>query len=86
MSEDWANLMNIGLCIIGYLFIMFKAVGWLVSVFLKQWEKRRKLSARQRAVNDLYDVFELDQIKYGHDMKITTKGNLVIMMYRKDAE
>lgn len=77
----WAQ---ISLGFLGYLFILFKTGEWLTKGILKQWEKRRKLSARQRAVNDLYDAFELDQIKHGHDVKITTKGNLVIMMYRKD--
>lgn len=84
--SNWTDYLNTGLALLGYLFIMFKAGEWLTKGILKQWEKRRKLSARQRAVNDLYDAFELDQIKHGHDVKITNKGNLVIMIYRKDDE
>ena len=83
---DLQAIVNIGLGFIGYLFIMAKAGGWLASIFLKRWDRRRKLSAKQRAVNDLYDAFELEKIQQGTDLKITTKGNLVIMMYRKGAE
>jgi hypothetical protein len=76
--------MQTGLALIGWLYIMFKTGEWLTKSILKQWDKRRKFSARQRAVNDLYAAYELDKIKNGHDMKITTKGNLVILMYRTE--
>ncbi|CBJ81010.1 hypothetical protein XBJ2_980004 [Xenorhabdus bovienii str. Jollieti] len=39
-----------------------------------------------QAVNKLYDAFELDQIQDGQTMKIATKGDLVIMMYRQQSE
>ncbi|MDE1497448.1 DUF4752 family protein, partial [Xenorhabdus bovienii] len=39
-----------------------------------------------KAVNELYDAFELDQIQDDQTMKIATKGGLVIMMYRQQSE
>jgi hypothetical protein len=82
--KDISILMNIGLAAIGYLFIMFKAGGWLTLKLAKQWDKHRKQEVKQRAVNQLYDAFELDKIKGSDELKITTKGNLVIMMYRAE--
>ncbi|ALD76046.1 Phage protein [Citrobacter portucalensis] len=50
---------------------------------MKQWCKRRKESVKQKAVNDLYDAFELEKITAGETVKIATKSNLVIIMYRE---
>ncbi|ENU2139563.1 DUF4752 family protein [Klebsiella michiganensis] len=79
-------IMHFVLASIGMLYIMCKAVEWIVSIVLKQWCKRRKESVKQRAVNDLYDAFELGKITPGETVKITTKDSLVIMMYREKTE
>lgn len=63
---------------------MWKSGEWLMGITLKQWDKRRKISRKQKAVNELYDAFELDTIKDGDQMKITTAKGLVIMMYRQE--
>lgn len=44
------GILNTGLALMGWLFIMFKTGQWFISVALKQWDKRRRLSRRQKAV------------------------------------
>ncbi|MFU0967189.1 DUF4752 family protein [Kluyvera ascorbata] len=81
-----ATMLNTGLAMMGWLYIMFKTGEWFVSVALKQWDKRRKHSRRQKAVNEFYDVFELASLNPGDTVKITAKGDLTIMMFRKEAQ
>ncbi|QZN97810.1 DUF4752 family protein [Symbiopectobacterium purcellii] len=83
MSE-WAEYLNTGLALLGWLYIMVKAGEWLTSTVLKKWCNRRKESRKQKAVNELYDAFQLDQIKDGQTLKVTTKGSLTIMMVRSE--
>lgn len=85
MSE-WAKYLNTGLALLGWIYIMFKAGEWITSIGLRKWCKRRKESRKQKAVNELYDAFELDQIKDGQTLKVTTKGNLTIMMVRSEIQ
>ncbi|HHG9769610.1 TPA: DUF4752 family protein [Klebsiella oxytoca] len=73
-------------CLHRHAYIFFKAGEWIISIAAKQWCKRRKESLKQKAVNDLYDAFELSKINPGDTVKITTKGNLRIMMYRESKE
>lgn len=79
-----STYLNTGLALIGWTYIMWKSGEWMMRIALKQWDKRRKISRKQKAVNELYDVFELDTIKDGDQMKITTAKGLVIMMYRQE--
>jgi hypothetical protein len=83
--KDLSSALNIGLCFIGYLYIMFKTGQWVVSNALKQWDKRRKDSQKQKAVNALYEAYDLDKITAGDTVKLATKSGLVIMIYRQDA-
>ncbi|EIL5184608.1 DUF4752 family protein [Salmonella enterica] len=83
--KDLSSMLNIGLCFIGYTYIMFKTGQWFVSNFLKQWDKRRKDSQKQKAVNALYEAYELDKVTAGDTVKLATKSGLVIMIYRQDA-
>lgn len=80
--KEATEIMHFVLASIGMLYIMCKAGDWVVSITMKQWCKRRKESVKQKAVNDLYDAFELEKITPGETVKIGTKSNLVIMMYR----
>ena len=79
-----AEWLVFGLMPIGYIFIVVTAFRWLVSLCFKQWDKRRKQDRKQRAVNELYDAFELDKLTDGTTMRVATKGNLTIMMDRGD--
>lgn len=83
MKETTA-LMNFILASIGMLYIMFKAGDWVISMALKGWCKRRKESAKQKAVNDLFDAFEMEKVSSEDTIKIRTKGGLIIMMYREN--
>ncbi|HEA7568707.1 TPA: DUF4752 family protein [Escherichia coli] len=79
------DILNTGLALMGWLFIMFKTGQWFISVALKQWDKRRRLSRRQKAVNELYDAFDLSTIEPGTTVRLATKGDLTIMMFRQEA-
>ncbi|WP_227474544.1 DUF4752 family protein [Escherichia coli] len=79
------TILNTGLALMGWLFIMVKTGQWFISVALKQWDKRRNLSRRQKAVNEFYDAFDLSSIEPGTTVRLATKGDLTIMMFRKEA-
>lgn len=81
-----ATMLNIGLALLGWLYIMIKTGEWFTRIALKQWDKRRKQSNRQKAVNELYDAFELSAMNPGDTAKITAKGDLTILMFRKEAQ
>ncbi|RFS80615.1 DUF4752 family protein [Leclercia adecarboxylata] len=81
---SWLETLNSGLALMGYLFIIHKSFQWVVSVAFKSWDKRRKDTRQQKAVNELYDAFELADIQPGTTVRIATKGNLTIMMYRTE--
>lgn len=57
------TLLNTGLALLGWFYIMFSAGKWAASVFLKQWGKRRKQEKRQKALEAFYDAFELSRIE-----------------------
>ncbi|MDE1488381.1 DUF4752 family protein [Xenorhabdus bovienii] len=75
-----------GLMVIGYMYILVRAWNWLGSLLVSAYYNRRKEERKQKAVNELYDAFELEQIQDGQTMKVATKGGLVIMMYRQQSE
>lgn len=79
------DILNTGLALMGWLFIMFKTGQWFISVALKQWDKRRKQSRRQKAVNEFYDAFDLSSIEPGTTVRLATKGDLTILMFRQEA-
>lgn len=79
------DILNTGLALMGGLFIMFKTGQWFISVALKQWDKRRKQSRRKKAVNEFYDALDLSSIDPGTTVRLATKGDLTIMMFRQEA-
>ncbi|MGQ9191439.1 DUF4752 family protein [Klebsiella pneumoniae] len=79
-----ATYLNTGLAILGWAYIMFKTGQWITKNALRQWDKRRKQSRRQKAVNEFYEVFELNKLESGSTMRIVTKGDLTIMMFRSE--
>ncbi|HGK5171454.1 TPA: DUF4752 family protein [Salmonella enterica subsp. enterica serovar Bovismorbificans] len=79
------DILNTGLALMGWLFIMFRTGQWFISVALRQWDKRRKQSRRQKAVNEFYDAFDLSSIEPGTTVRLATKGDLTIMIFRQEA-
>lgn len=79
------TILNTGLALMGWLFIMLKTGQWFISIALKQWDKRRKQSRRQKALNEFYDAFDLSSIEPGTTVRLATKGDLTIMMVRQEA-
>ncbi|EBQ8762760.1 DUF4752 family protein [Salmonella enterica] len=78
--------LNTGIALAGWLYIMFKTGEWIISHAFRQWDKRRKETRQQKAINELYGAFELGAMNPGDTVKITTKGDLTIMMFRKEAQ
>ena len=76
--------LNVGLALLGWLYIMSRTWRWLGSIFLKQWKKRRKQERRQKALEAFYDAFELSRIEPGTTARIATKGDLMIVMFRQE--
>ncbi|QDW34442.1 DUF4752 family protein [Yersinia sp. KBS0713] len=77
------DYLNVGLAFAGYLFIMFKTGEWLARIIWKQWDKRKKEERKQKAINELYDAFNLGELTENDTMKVATKNGLTIMMFRK---
>ncbi|HAH1190687.1 TPA: DUF4752 family protein [Escherichia coli] len=78
------TLLNSGLALLGWLYIMSRTWRWLGSIFLKQWKKRRKQELRQKALEAFYDAFELSRIEPGTTARIAAKGDLMIVMFRQE--
>lgn len=77
---------TIGLVAVGYFWIIAKSVEWFLSLIFRKAFKRKEKDRKQAAINELYDAYELGDMKPGDDLKITTKGGLVIFMYRRPEE
>lgn len=78
------EILNTGLALMGWLFIMVQTGKWFTSVVLKSWDKHRKSSRRQKAVDELCEAFELGEIESGTTVRLATKGSLTIMMFRSE--
>ncbi len=80
-----ATYLNTGLAILGWAYIMVKTGQWITKNALRQWDKRRKESRRQKAVNEFYDAFELNSLgTLALPFAPATKGDLTIMMFRSE--
>lgn len=79
---DISSYANVAFAALGWIYIMAKTGEWLMSIFLKQWTKQRKESRQQKAINELYDAYNLDELKDGSTLKIATKSGLKIFMFR----
>ncbi|ATF52621.1 DUF4752 family protein [Morganella morganii] len=77
---------TIGLMAVGYFWIIAKSVEWFLSLIFRKAFKRKEKDRKQAAINELYDAYELGDMKPGDDLKITTKGGLVVFMYRRPEE
>ncbi|ECI2712771.1 DUF4752 family protein [Salmonella enterica subsp. enterica] len=82
--KDLSVALNVGLSVLGYTYIVFKTGQWILTNALKQWDKRRKVSAKQKAINGLYEAYELDKVSEGDTVKVATKEGLVIMICRQE--
>ncbi|QIC11946.1 DUF4752 family protein [Morganella morganii] len=77
---------TIGLMAVGYFWIIAKSVEWFLSLIFRKAFKRKEKDRKQAAINELYDAYELGDMKPGDDLKIATKGGLVVFMYRRPEE
>lgn len=77
---------TIGLVAVGYFWIIAKSVEWFLGLIFRKAFKRKEKDRKQAAINELYDAYELGDIKPEGHMKVETKGGLVIFMYRRPEE
>lgn len=71
---------------VGYFWVIAKSVEWFLGLIARKAIRRMIKDRKQKAVNELYDAYELGDMKPGDDLKITTKGGLVVFMYRRPEE
>ncbi|CNF26902.1 Uncharacterised protein [Yersinia rohdei] len=83
MTDEILTYLNAGLAVMGYLYISFKTGEWLASIIWKQWDKRKKEERKQKAINELYDAFNLGELTESDTLKVVTKNGLTIFMFRK---
>ncbi|MCX9422535.1 DUF4752 family protein, partial [Escherichia coli] len=62
---------------------MVCVVGRIRDLIL-QLSKSSIYSTKPQAVEEFYDAFSLESMEPGSTIRIATKGDLVIMMYRKE--
>jgi hypothetical protein len=77
---------TIGLMAVGYFWIIAKSIEWFLWLIARKWIRRMIKDRKQKAVNELYDAYDLGNIKQGGDVKIAMKGGLVILIYRQSKE
>lgn len=77
-------VLMVGLCLLGWLYIIAKAWGWFIGIAFRQWGRRRKLECQQKAINALYDAFGLEQLEPGSRITATTGAFLIVMCRRKN--
>lgn len=41
-------VLMVGLCLLGWLYIIAKAWGWFIGIAFRQWDRRRKLECQQK--------------------------------------
>ncbi|ENY3616526.1 DUF4752 family protein [Escherichia coli O8:H49] len=78
--------LNTGLALLGWLYIMFSAGRWLSSVFLKKWNKHRKQEWRQKAMNEFFGAFNIDNLESGEPARVITREDIVILVYRSEGK
>lgn len=83
---NYADWMTLTLTVIAYLWIIRNSCTWILKVAAREWSNRREKERRQRAVNELYDSFNLDTLESGSTMRITTRGSLLLVMYRAETK
>lgn len=83
MTSEISIYLNVFLAVLGYLYIISKASDWLTRIVWRKWDKRKKEERKQKAINELYDAFNLGELTDSDTMKVATKNGLTIMMFRK---
>ncbi|EJD6614096.1 DUF4752 family protein [Providencia rettgeri] len=83
MSDETYKWIVATLSMMGYVWIVTQAFCWFVSLVFSKLFKRKSKERKQAAIDELYDAYELDEIKDNETIKIATKGGLVFMIYRK---
>ncbi|CNE25063.1 TPA: DUF4752 family protein [Yersinia enterocolitica] len=83
MTSEISIYLNVFLAVLGYLYIISKAFDWLTRIVWRKWDKRKKEERKQKAINELYDAFNLSELTENDTMKVATKNGLTIMMFRK---
>ncbi|QKJ47982.1 DUF4752 family protein [Proteus vulgaris] len=83
MSDETYRWIVGTLSIMGYVWIVTHAFCWFVSLIFSELFKRKSKERKQAAIDELYDAFELGEVKDNQTIKVATKGGLVVMIYRQ---
>lgn len=81
-----ASTLNVGLALAGWFFIIIKTAEFFICLALRQRERLRQKTRRQKAVEELYEAYELDKIIPGTAAMIPVDGELevTIVVQRKN--
>ncbi|ECO0045017.1 DUF4752 family protein, partial [Salmonella enterica subsp. enterica serovar Infantis] len=52
--------------------------------FLKTWNKHRKQTQQQKAMNAFFEAFDIDSIEPGEPTRVIPVGDVVILVYRNE--
>lgn len=74
-----------GLALIGYLFITAKSGEWIAGILLRKWLRRRRQPAQDRVMSEFCDAFDIDEMAPGTQKLITTKGDIVVYVIKKES-
>lgn len=83
MSDETYKWIVATLSMMGYVWIVTQAFCWLVRLIFSKLFKRKSKERKKAAIDELYDAFELGEIKDNQTIKVATKGGLVVMIYRQ---
>lgn len=83
MSDETYKWIVATLSMMGYVWIVTQAFCWFVSLIFSKLFKRKSKEQKQAAIDELYDAFELGEVKDNQTIKVATKGGLVVMIYRQ---
>lgn len=75
-----SEIMTVGICGMGYVYIAFKSFDWLASTFAKQLVKLRRETREQKAVNEILEVYGVENLSGDESLTITTRAGMTITM------
>ncbi|ELV7528457.1 DUF4752 family protein [Edwardsiella ictaluri] len=68
---------------LAFLFMLAKAVDWLMWHAARRWAERKRAERRGRALSIFFAEFGIDHLKKGESIKVETKGGIYLEITRK---
>lgn len=75
-----SEIMTIGICGVSYVYIAVKAFDWITETFFKGLLKLRRQTREQKAVNEILEVYGVENLSGDESLTITTRSGMTITM------